>query len=110
MPYADICTDDRLHRYGGIWPITTSPTGDPIEQVNIGGYNWDLYFGYNGAMKVYSFLPSGDNAIYSFNGDIKHYFNHLTRNHEFPENNQYMLSETPTVPRLFSVLATNKPK
>ncbi|SPO01695.1 related to endoglucanase I precursor [Cephalotrichum gorgonifer] len=80
-----------LHRYGGIWPITTSSTGSPIETVTIGGHNWDLYFGYNGDMQVYSFLPSGDNPINNFSGDVKDYFNYLTRNHQFPETTQYML-------------------
>lgn len=84
--------NDRLARYGGIWPITTSPTGDPIEQVNIGGREWDLYFGYNGEMQVYSFLPSDENPITDFSDDAKDYFDYLTANHSFPESEQYMLS------------------
>lgn len=86
----------RLHRYGGIWPITSSPTGDPIEQVTIGGRRWDLYFGYNGGMQVYSFLPSDGNPIHDFSGDVKEYFNYLTSRHSFPAHNQYMLSESTT--------------
>lgn len=103
------CVGGRLHRYGGIWPITTSTTGDPIEQVTIGGRRWDLYFGYNGSMKVYSFLPADDNPIHDFSGDVKEYFNYLADRHQFPANNQYMLSETPDFfSRLLSPLSANR--
>ena len=85
------CIHYRLHRFGGVWPITV--TEDPIEKVTIAGRDWDLYFGYNGEMKVYSFLPPDDNPISDFSGDVKEFFDHLTSSQSFPESTQYMLSE-----------------
>ena len=82
----------RLHRFGGVWPITV--TEDPIEKVTVAGRSWDLYFGYNGEMKVYSFLPPDDNPISDFSADVKEFFNHLTSTQSFPESTQYMLSES----------------
>ncbi|CAI4219732.1 unnamed protein product [Parascedosporium putredinis] len=43
-----------LNIYGGVWPITESSTGSPIETVTIGGHSWNLYFGYNGQMKAFT--------------------------------------------------------
>ncbi|KAK4041929.1 concanavalin A-like lectin/glucanase domain-containing protein [Parachaetomium inaequale] len=79
-----------LHRYGGIWPITSSSTGSPIATVTVAGYSWDLYTGYNGAMRVYSFVaPNG--PYNSFTADVKEFFNYLVKNESFPESQQYML-------------------
>jgi xyloglucan-specific endo-beta-1,4-glucanase len=83
----------RLHRYGGIWPITESPTGSPARTVTLAGYTWDLYTGWNGAMRVYIFLPHNDALISSFSGDVKLFFNYLQAQYAFPSSNQYMLSE-----------------
>ena len=99
-------TNGRLHRYGGIWPITESTTGEPIEKVTVGGREWDLYFGYNGDMKVYSFLPPDDNPITDFSADVKDYFDYLTNSHDFPESNQYMLSKNSNYPMIPSYPAT----
>jgi len=77
-----------LNRYGGIWPITA--TGSPIAKVTLGGHSWDLYFGYNGAMKVYSFVTASG-AITSFSADVKEFFNYLTANQGFPASSQYQL-------------------
>jgi xyloglucan-specific endo-beta-1,4-glucanase len=85
---------NRLQRYGGIWPITEDPNGKPAETVKVAGYDWELYTGWNGDMRVYSFLPPGD-AIHSFSADVLDFFDFLTANYDFPASNQYMLSESP---------------
>ncbi|OLN93063.1 Endoglucanase cel12B 2 [Colletotrichum chlorophyti] len=79
-----------LNRYDGLWPITLNNTGRPIEQVQLGGYDWDLYFGYNGAMKVYSFL-SASGSINDFTTDLMLFFKYLGRKHSFPLSKQYLL-------------------
>ncbi|KZL81565.1 glycosyl hydrolase family 12 [Colletotrichum incanum] len=79
-----------LNRYGGIWPITESTTGTPIAQVQLAGYTWDLYFGYNGEMKVYSFLAASG-PIYNFSADVMVFFNFLASKYAFPLSNQYLL-------------------
>ena len=82
----------RLHRFGGVWPITV--TKDPIEKVTIAGRSWDLYFGHNGEMKVCSFLAPDDNPISEFSADVKEFFNHLTSTQSSPEGTLYMPSES----------------
>ncbi|KAI9147470.1 Endoglucanase cel12B [Paramyrothecium foliicola] len=76
--------------YGGIWPITESPTGSPVGQVTLAGHTWNLYTGWNGAMRVYSFLPA-NGPIYKFSADVKEFFNYLTKTYAFPAQEQYML-------------------
>lgn len=83
-----LCT--RLARLGGVWPISQS--GQPIARVNIGGYQFDLYFGYNGSMKVYSFLPPSGNYN-SFNADIKQFFDYLTQTQGFPASSQNLIGK-----------------
>lgn len=80
----------RLNRYDGVWPITSS--GQPIATVNIASHTWDLYTGFNGAMRVFSFLAV-NGPINSFSADVKDFFNYLIRQQGFPASNQYMLSE-----------------
>lgn len=79
--------------YGGVWPITES--GQPVAQVTLGGYSWDLYTGWNRAwnppMRVYSFLPR-NGAVQSFNADLKIFFNYLVSSQSFPASEQYLLS------------------
>ncbi|KAK5993532.1 Endoglucanase-1 [Cladobotryum mycophilum] len=74
-----------LARYGGVGPI-----GSSQGHVNIGGLDWELFYGYNGAMQVYSFVaPSPRN---NWNGDVKNFYNWLGQNRGYPVNNQYLLS------------------
>ncbi|KAH8198214.1 hypothetical protein TruAng_007641 [Truncatella angustata] len=77
-----------LNRYGGVWPITES--GSALETITLAGHSFDLYFGYNGDMKVYSFVVS-DAAIGNFSGDILDFFNYLADNYSFPISQQYLL-------------------
>jgi xyloglucan-specific endo-beta-1,4-glucanase len=82
----------RLGRFGGVWPI--SQAGAPIANVTIAGYKFDLYFGYNGAMKVYSFLTTTPNSPYTtFNADIKLFFNYLTKNQGYPASTQNLIGK-----------------
>jgi xyloglucan-specific endo-beta-1,4-glucanase len=86
----DGLTLPRLNRYGGVWPITQS--GSPIASVTISGYKFDLYFGYNGSMKVYSFVTSGG-AYTSFSADVKLFFDYLTNSQGFPASTQNLIGE-----------------
>lgn len=76
--------------FGGVWPISEAKR--PLARINICGYDWDVFFGYNhcGKMKVYSFLPAWG-PIYDFNADVKFFFNYLVDYFRFPAHNQYML-------------------
>ncbi|KAF2274276.1 concanavalin A-like lectin/glucanase [Westerdykella ornata] len=78
-----------LGRLGGVWPISQS--GSPIATVTISGYTFDLYFGYNGSMKVYSFVRAGNNDITNFNSDVKLFFNYLVSNQGFPASTQNLI-------------------
>jgi xyloglucan-specific endo-beta-1,4-glucanase len=66
-----------------------------VAQVQVAGYTWDLFTGYNGAMRVYSFVVPNGQPIYSFTADVKEFFNYLVKNYNFPESQQYMLSTSP---------------
>lgn len=77
-----------LGRLGGVWPI--SEKGAPIATVTIAGYNFELYFGYNGSMKVYSFVRAG-NDITSFKADVKLFFDYLTKNYQYPQSTQNLI-------------------
>lgn len=79
----------RLGRLGGVWPI--SQAGKPIATVTISGVSFDLYFGYNGSMKVYSFVRAGNNDVKSFKSDIKLFFNYLETSQQFPSSNQNLI-------------------
>ncbi|KAJ5095912.1 Endoglucanase-1 [Penicillium alfredii] len=74
-----------LAKYGSVQPI-----GKQIDTTNIGGYSWDVWYG-GDAMKTYSFVPSG-NAITSFSGDIKKFFDYLTQSHSFPASSQNLIT------------------
>ena len=72
--YADYEVMIWLAALGGTGPI--SSTTSPIATTpDIAGVSWSLYAGYNGSMKVYSFVaPSEQNQ---FNGDIMGFFDYL---------------------------------
>lgn len=49
-----------------------------------------MYTGYNGQMRVYSFLPpSGD--IRDFSCDVKEFYNYLEKSHAFPSKEQNII-------------------
>ncbi|PTB62604.1 glycoside hydrolase family 12 protein [Trichoderma citrinoviride] len=51
---------------------------------------WTLYYGYNGAMQVYSFVAQTNTTSYS--GDVKNFFNYLRDNKGYNAGGQYVLS------------------
>ncbi|KAK1829964.1 glycoside hydrolase family 12 protein [Podospora conica] len=75
-----------LARIGGVYPI-----GQNSGQVNVGGRQWELWIGYNGAMKVFSFVPPNSGTINSWSGDAKVFFNHLTERQNFPASQQNLI-------------------
>lgn len=75
----------RLARKGGIYPI-----GSSQGIVNVGGQNWDLWVGYNGAMKVFSFVAP--NEVPVFENNVKLFFDHVTNTQGFPAAQQHLIS------------------
>ncbi|KAH8588477.1 glycoside hydrolase family 12 protein [Bisporella sp. PMI_857] len=75
-----------LAAYGSV-----SPIGSQIATVSVAGRNWNLYYGLNGSMKVYSFVtPSG--PMNSFNGNLKDFFNYLANSQGYPASSQYLIT------------------
>ncbi|KAJ4370134.1 hypothetical protein N0V86_008870 [Didymella sp. IMI 355093] len=75
-----------LARIGGVYPI-----GNKVTTVNVAGFNWDLYIGPNGSMKVFSFIPADGSWKFSFNADLKQFFNYLAQSQGYPINNQNLI-------------------
>ncbi|ROV90154.1 hypothetical protein VSDG_08790 [Cytospora chrysosperma] len=76
-----------LAALGGAGPI--SSTGSPIATPSIDGVTWNLYYGYNGAMQVYSFVASSE--VTSFSGDLMDFFTYLINTYGLPTT-QYLQS------------------
>ncbi|KAI0123211.1 concanavalin A-like lectin/glucanase domain-containing protein [Xylariales sp. AK1849] len=76
-----------LASYGDISPITE--TSSPIATTKIGSYSWKVYFGYNGSMKVYSFVAVNA-PLQSYSGDIREFYTYLTNHQGFPAGSQYL--------------------
>ncbi|CAH0056639.1 unnamed protein product, partial [Clonostachys solani] len=74
-----------LGRLGGVYPI-----GQSTGTVQAAGRSWDLYVGYNGAMKVYSFIAP--EQINNFDGDVKEFFNVITEQQGFPADSQHLIT------------------
>lgn len=74
---------------GGVYPI-----GNKVTTVTLAGYSWDLYVGPNGSMKVFSFIPSDGSWKFSFNADLKLFFNYLAQNQGYPINNQHLIGKS----------------
>ena len=75
-----------LGRYGGVNPI-----GSFKANVNVGGRSWALWVGYNGSMKVFSFVAGS--PITNFSGNIKDFYNYLTQSEGFPASQQNLISK-----------------
>lgn len=80
----------RLAAYGGVRPISSS--GSPVASVNLEGQSWDLWEGYNGAMKVYSFVAKNA-PLRAWGGDVKRFFDYLAQNKGYPAGSQYLISK-----------------
>jgi hypothetical protein len=71
----------------GVYPI-----GQSSGQVNVAGMTWDLWIGYNGAMRVYSFIAP--TVVKSFNADVRVFFKHLEQTQNFPASQQNLIGES----------------
>ncbi|KAI4703234.1 hypothetical protein J4E81_002111 [Alternaria sp. BMP 2799] len=84
---------DNVKSYAYAGKILTK--GQKIAQitttVTIAGYTFDLYTGYNGSMRVYSFVRAGNSDIKSFSADIKLFFNYLEQTQQFPASTQNLI-------------------
>ena len=45
-------------------------------------------------MKVFSFIPSDGSWKFSFNADLKVFFNYLAQNQGYPNNNQNLIGKS----------------
>lgn len=75
----------RLAKKGDIYPI-----GDSQGTVNIDDQDWDLHVGYNGAMKVFSFVAPSEVTV--FESDVKLFYDHVTSTQGFPADQQHLIS------------------
>ncbi|KAK4445226.1 endoglucanase [Podospora aff. communis PSN243] len=75
-----------LARYGGVCPI-----GKCVGQVQIQGRRWELWDGYNGAMRVWSFLPASGGEICEFKADVREFFGYLEQERGFPAAEQNLI-------------------
>lgn len=76
-----------LGRYGSVNPI-----GSYTTTVTLAGRSWSLYVGYNGSMKVFSFVAGS--PVSSFSGNIKDFFNYLASSQGFPASSQNLISKS----------------
>ncbi|KAL5339075.1 concanavalin A-like lectin/glucanase domain-containing protein [Aspergillus crustosus] len=74
-----------LAALGGAGPI--SSTGSAIASVTLGGVSWNLWYGLNGNMQVYSFVASSTTE--SFSADLVDFVNYLEDSQGFPSS-QYL--------------------
>lgn len=66
------------------------PIGDLQCKVIICGTPWNLYIGYNGETKVFSFVVPENTRRKSWEGDIQPFFAYLEKDHGFPADEQYL--------------------
>ena len=69
-----------LSALGGAGPL--SATGKPIATVTLAGSNWNLWYGKNGAMKVFSYVAVGN--IMTFKGDLRDFVSYLVAKQGLP--------------------------
>ncbi|KEY66234.1 hypothetical protein S7711_09260 [Stachybotrys chartarum IBT 7711] len=74
-----------LGRLGNVYPI-----GNQVATVNVAGQQWNLYYGYNGAMQVYSFVSPWQ--LNYFSGNVKDFFTYLQYNRAYPADSQYLIT------------------
>jgi len=74
-----------LGRYGDVYPI-----GSKKYSANLAGHTWEVWVGYNGAMKVFSYIAPS--PVTSFSADVKAFFNHMTSVEAFPASSQNLIT------------------
>jgi hypothetical protein len=55
----------------------------------VAGRSWDLWVGYNGAMRVFSFIAPS--PVTSFNANVADFFSYLTKNQNYPASTQNLI-------------------
>lgn len=75
----------RLANVGGVYPI-----GESTGNVDIGGKEWELFVGFNGDMKVFSFVAPQETK--TFEEDLRPFFDHITSTQGFPAAEQHLIS------------------
>ncbi|KAK4161127.1 glycoside hydrolase family 12 protein [Cladorrhinum sp. PSN259] len=65
------------------------PIGGDMGIRSIGGRSYNLWVGYNGAMKVFSFVAVGNQ--YDWSGDAKLFFDYLKDNERYPADSQNLI-------------------
>lgn len=78
-----------LAALGGAGPI--SETGEPVDEVEIGGTTWSVYDGQNAQMRVYSFVVGADEQVEEYEGDLKEFLDYLTTEQEM-DGSQYVIN------------------
>jgi xyloglucan-specific endo-beta-1,4-glucanase len=71
-----------LSSLGGAMPISAS--GKPIADVNIADSSWKLYDGWNGQMRVYSFVAASN--MNNFKADVMEFLRYMISNQGLPAN------------------------
>ena len=61
--------------------------------MSVGGQNWNLWVGYNGSMKVFSFVAPS-NSLNGFNSNLKDFFNYLQNSQGYPGSQQHLISKS----------------
>ncbi|KOS19957.1 Endoglucanase-1 [Escovopsis weberi] len=74
-----------LGKFGDVGPL-----GSSQGTVTVAGRSWELFWGYNGAMQVYSFVAPTN--INQFSGDFKNFFDFLSESKGVNFDDQYLLS------------------
>lgn len=78
-----------LAAIGGAGPISSN--GSAVATPTIGGVNFKLYSGPNGATTVYSFVAASETT--SFSGDLKAFYTYLESSSSFSfPSSQYLLN------------------
>ena len=80
--------------YGTISPLSANGYPfTPIATPTIGGVPFDLAYGTNGAVKVYSFVAHSRSAT-SFSGDILNFYKYLVQNYASNGFNNNLVVQT----------------
>jgi len=59
--------------------------------VTVAGRTWELWYGLNGSMKVYSFVAPS--PVNNFSSNLKDFYTYLANNKGFPISSQNLISK-----------------
>lgn len=95
-----------LAAFNGAGPISSS--GSAIATPSIAGYSWKLFDGYNGSMRVFSFVASSN--VNNFSGDLNLFLKYLATNNGLSSSQYLVVLQGGTEPFTGSnvVLTTSK--